>query len=83
MAGHAGTVEAVERASRQVVIELGPVGEESGLEIVEHRFRAHAGAKWQSASHRGICGECEPNFLRRFQTGLRNLGAHGSTRKVR
>ena len=35
---HAGTVEAVERAGRQVVIELGPVGKELGLEIVEHRF---------------------------------------------
>jgi hypothetical protein len=35
---HAGTVEAVEWAGRQVVIELGPVDEELGLEIVEHRF---------------------------------------------
>ena len=35
---HAGTVEAVERAGRQVVIELGPVSGELGLEIVEHRF---------------------------------------------
>src|SRR6266550_4787004 len=35
---HAGTVEAIEWAGRQVVIELGPVGEQLGLEIVEHRF---------------------------------------------
>src|SRR5437762_3820576 len=35
---HAGTVEAVERASRQIVIELGPVSGKLGLEIVERRF---------------------------------------------
>ena len=35
---HTGTVEAVERPSRQVVIELGSVGGELGLEIIKHRF---------------------------------------------
>src|SRR5882724_9367849 len=35
---HAWTVEAVKRTGGQVVIELGPVGKELGLEIVEHRF---------------------------------------------
>src|SRR5205085_2527054 len=34
----AGTVETVERAGRQVVIELGPVAEELRLQIVEHGF---------------------------------------------
>ena len=35
---HAGTVEAIERTGRQVVVKLGPVRSELGLEIVEHRF---------------------------------------------
>ena len=35
---HAGTIEAVERTGRQIIIELGPVGGELGLEIVEYRF---------------------------------------------
>jgi hypothetical protein len=33
-----GTVEAVERTGRQIVIELGADGEELGLEIVEYRL---------------------------------------------
>ena len=35
---HAGTIETIERAGGQVVIELGSVGKELGLEIVEHRL---------------------------------------------
>ena len=35
---HAGTIESIERAGRQVVIELGSIGGEAGLEIVEYRL---------------------------------------------
>src|SRR3984893_70072 len=84
---HPWSVEAIEGSSRQIVIELGSVGRELGLQIIEHFFRKTAGIflclhyqRWHRADQRRLrypAFAMPSQIMRHFAAAGRMANVHG------